>query len=185
MQTSLLLDAWAPNAAALSTGLLIARLIFGLGMSAHGAQKLFGWFGGYGLTKTGEFLAPLGFRPGRLFAAIASSTEVVAGLLIAFGLLRPRRSGADALRHDRRRCHGALEQGILRRQTASSFPLCTRRSRSCSRSPVLGSSRSTRCSGWKRCGRRQSRRPRSPSVSLAVSAIWRRAVARQPPAKPA
>jgi putative oxidoreductase len=89
MQTSLLLDPWAPNAAALSTGLLVARLIFGLGMSAHGAQKLFGWFGGYGLTKTGEFLAPLGFRPGRLFAAIASSTEVVAGLLIALGLFGP------------------------------------------------------------------------------------------------
>lgn len=89
MQIPHFFDAWAPNAAALSTGLLVARLIFGFSMSAHGAQKLLGWFGGYGLTKTGEFLAPLGFRPGRLFAAIASSTEVVAGLLIALGLFGP------------------------------------------------------------------------------------------------
>jgi putative oxidoreductase len=55
----------------------------------HGAQKLFGWFGGYGLRGTGEFLTQLGFRPGRAFAAIASSTEMVAGLLIALGLFGP------------------------------------------------------------------------------------------------
>lgn len=88
MQTAYF-DSWAPNAAALSTGLLVARLIFGLSMSAHGAQKLFGWFGGYGLNATGEVFTQIGFRPGRLFATIASSTEFIAGLLIAFGLLGP------------------------------------------------------------------------------------------------
>src|SRR6185369_2020982 len=70
-------------------GLLIARLIVGLLMAGHGAQKAFGWFGGYGLTGTGGFMESLGFRPGRLFAAAAAYSEVVSGLLIALGLLGP------------------------------------------------------------------------------------------------
>ena len=70
-------------------GLLVLRLVLGLYMAAHGAQKLFGWFGGYGLTGTGEFMVQLGFRPGRLFAGVAASTEVASGLLVALGLLGP------------------------------------------------------------------------------------------------
>jgi putative oxidoreductase len=70
-------------------GLLIARMVFGLLMAAHGTQKVFGWFGGYGLAGTGGFFESLGFRPGRLFAAAAGGTELVAGLLVAFGLLGP------------------------------------------------------------------------------------------------
>jgi putative oxidoreductase len=58
-------------------------------MAAHGAQKLFGWFGGYGLTGTAGFFEGLGFRPGRLFAAIAAATEIVSGVLVALGLLGP------------------------------------------------------------------------------------------------
>src|SRR5262245_60775706 len=77
------------NLPALSLGLLIARLVIGPLMAAHGAQKLFGWFGGYGLNDTGEFMVQLGFRPGRTFAAIAAGTEVVSGLLIALGFLGP------------------------------------------------------------------------------------------------
>lgn len=73
----------------MDTGLLIARMVFGLLLAAHGAQKLFGWFGGYGLAGTGGFLEQLGFRPGRFFAATAGATEVTAGLLVAFGLLGP------------------------------------------------------------------------------------------------
>src|SRR5688500_11830265 len=69
--------------------LLIARLFFGLGMAAHGAQKLFGWFSGYGLTGTGEFMVQLGFRPGRLFATLAGAGEVAGGVLLAAGLLGP------------------------------------------------------------------------------------------------
>jgi putative oxidoreductase len=70
-------------------GLLLARVVIGLIMAAHGAQKLFGWFGGYGLNKTGEFFAHLGFRPGRGFAAVASLTEITSGLLVATGFLGP------------------------------------------------------------------------------------------------
>jgi putative oxidoreductase len=73
----------------MDAGLLIVRLVFGLLMAAHGAQKLFGWFGGYGLAGTGGFFEALGFRPGRLFAAAAAVSELTGGLLIALGFLGP------------------------------------------------------------------------------------------------
>jgi putative oxidoreductase len=73
----------------LNAGLLIARLVIGTLMAAHGTQKLFGWFGGYGLAGTGGFFEQLGFRPGRAFAAAASVTEITAGTLIALGFLGP------------------------------------------------------------------------------------------------
>ena len=73
----------------MDTGLLIARTVVGLLLAAHGTQKLFGWFGGYGLAGTGAFFEQLGFRPGRFFAAAAGAAEVAAGLLVAFGLLGP------------------------------------------------------------------------------------------------
>src|SRR3954471_960763 len=73
----------------LSAGLLVARLVFGLSLAAHGAQKLFGWFGGYGLVGTGGFFEQLGYRPGKTFAALAGSAEFGGGLLMALGLLGP------------------------------------------------------------------------------------------------
>src|SRR3954462_15848017 len=73
----------------MDAGLLIARLVFGLLMAAHGTQKLLGWFGGYGLAGTGGFFESLGFRPGKLFAALASISEVAACLLLAAGFLYP------------------------------------------------------------------------------------------------
>jgi len=73
----------------MDTGLLLARLVFGLLLAAHGAQKLFGWFGGYGLVGTGGFFDSLGFRPGRFFAAAAGLAEFTGGLLLALGVLGP------------------------------------------------------------------------------------------------
>ena len=70
-------------------GLLLLRLVVGLTLAAHGAQKLFGWFGGYGLAGTGGWLESLGFRPGRLQATLAGSGELFGGLLLALGLLTP------------------------------------------------------------------------------------------------
>lgn len=70
-------------------GLLIARVVLGVLMAGHGAQKLFGWFGGYGIAGTSGFFEGLGFKPGRLFATAASAGEVVSGLLIALGLFGP------------------------------------------------------------------------------------------------
>jgi putative oxidoreductase len=73
----------------LNLGLLLIRLIFGLVMVAHGAQKLFGWFGGYGLSGTGGFFESLGFRPGRRFAFAAALSEFTGGSLFALGFLGP------------------------------------------------------------------------------------------------
>ena len=73
----------------MNEGLLLARLVFGLVMAAHGAQKLFGWFGGYGIAGTGNFFESIGFRPGRLFAALAGIGEFGGGLLLALGFLGP------------------------------------------------------------------------------------------------
>ena len=70
----------------MDTGLLILRLIIGLLLVAHGSQKLFGWFGGYGLQGTGGYLAGLGYRPGVLFALLAGVSEVAGGLSLALGL---------------------------------------------------------------------------------------------------
>jgi putative oxidoreductase len=77
------------NSDSLGLGLLLVRVVIGLVMAAHGTQKLFGWFGGYGLNKTGEFFVHLGFRPGRAFAATASLAEVTSGLLVALGFIGP------------------------------------------------------------------------------------------------
>jgi putative oxidoreductase len=70
-------------------GILVLRLTVGLTMAAHGAQKLFGWFGGYGLDGTGHFFEGLGFRPGRRHAFMAGLVESGGGVLLAVGLLTP------------------------------------------------------------------------------------------------
>jgi putative oxidoreductase len=70
-------------------GLLLLRMTVGLTLAAHGAQKLFGWFGGPGLEGTGQGLAALGFHPGRRHALMAGLVETGGGLLLAFGLLTP------------------------------------------------------------------------------------------------
>src|SRR5712671_3365436 len=72
-----------------SIGILVARVIIGLLMAAHGAQKMFGWFGGYGLSTTGQFFEQIGFRPGSAFAGAASISEIASGLLVALGFLGP------------------------------------------------------------------------------------------------
>jgi putative oxidoreductase len=73
----------------MAIALLIARLIVGLGVAAHGTQKLFGWFGGYGVRGTGGYMETLGYRPGHVFAFLAGCGEFVGGLLIALGLFGP------------------------------------------------------------------------------------------------
>lgn len=83
------MQTFAPDVTTLGLGLVIARLVVGLWMAAHGSQKLFGWFGGYGLAGTGGFMESLGFRPGRLFAGLAGSAELSGGALTALGLLGP------------------------------------------------------------------------------------------------
>ncbi|HEV7888118.1 MAG TPA: DoxX family protein [Acidimicrobiales bacterium] len=74
----------------MNLGLLLLRLVVGLAMASHGAQKLFGWFGGHGVSGTGAFFeSQLGFKPGRTHATMAGLTEFGAGLALALGLLTP------------------------------------------------------------------------------------------------
>ena len=54
---------------------------------AHGAQKLFGWFGGYGLEGTGQWMASIGLEPGYLMALLAGRGEFLGGLALVLGLL--------------------------------------------------------------------------------------------------
>jgi putative oxidoreductase len=70
-------------------GLLIIRLALGLLLFAHGTQKLFGWYGGYGLDGTGGFFESVGHKPGRLMAGIAGISEAGGGLLLVLGLFTP------------------------------------------------------------------------------------------------
>ena len=73
----------------MDTAWRVARLIIGLGLAAHGTQKLLGWFGGYGFKGTAGFFESIGFRPGTLFALAAGLGEVGGGLLTATGLFGP------------------------------------------------------------------------------------------------
>lgn len=66
---------------------LVLRVPVGLILAAHGAQKLFGWFGGNGLEGTGQWMASLGLEPGYLMATLAGSAEFLGGLALAVGLL--------------------------------------------------------------------------------------------------
>jgi putative oxidoreductase len=69
---------WAP---------LALRLPIGIIFMAHGAQKLFGWFGGYGLEGTGQWMASIGLAPGYLMALLAGGAEFFGGLALLLGLL--------------------------------------------------------------------------------------------------
>lgn len=66
---------------------LVLRLAVGVIFAAHGSQKLFGWFGGYGLVGTGQFFDSLGLHPGELMAALAGSAEFFGGVALILGVL--------------------------------------------------------------------------------------------------
>lgn len=66
---------------------LALRLSAGTIFVAHGAQKLFGSFGGYGLEGTGQWMASVGLEPGYLMALAAGSAEFFGGIALLIGLL--------------------------------------------------------------------------------------------------
>jgi putative oxidoreductase len=72
-----------------SIGLLITRIIFGSYLAVHGAQKLFGSFGGHGLEATGEAFGSMGLKPGKVMAAVAGASELGGGVLTATGIGTP------------------------------------------------------------------------------------------------
>ena len=73
----------------MDVALLVLRVVAGLLFAGHGAQKLFGWFGGGGIEGTGGFFENLGLRPGKVHATAAGFNEFAGGLLLAVGLLVP------------------------------------------------------------------------------------------------
>jgi putative oxidoreductase len=78
----------ATTASADALGWLIVRLAAGLILMPHGAQKLFGLFGGGGLDGTAQYFETnLGLTPGLLFAGLAGATEFLGGLFLALGFL--------------------------------------------------------------------------------------------------
>lgn len=84
MTTALVQKALATPASLAPLALRIpASIIF----MAHGAQKLFGWFGGFGLEGTGQWLASIGLEPGYLMALASGSAEFFGGLALLIGLL--------------------------------------------------------------------------------------------------
>jgi putative oxidoreductase len=76
-------------AATLAWGLLIIRVVGGLTLAAHGAQKAFGWFGGSGPVKLTQGFKTQGYRPAWLWAGLVILGELGGGLSLAFGLLTP------------------------------------------------------------------------------------------------
>lgn len=70
-------------------GLLLLRLVSGPLLAIHGAQKLFGWFGGYGLAGFAGWLESIGFYPGTRWATMAGWSEFAGGLLTTLGLFNP------------------------------------------------------------------------------------------------
>src|SRR6202451_1639735 len=72
-----------------SLGLLITRVVFGSYLAVHGAQKLFGMFGGHGLDATGAAFESMGLRPGKVMAALAGASEMGGGVLTATGIADP------------------------------------------------------------------------------------------------
>lgn len=66
---------------------LALRVPVGIIFAAHGAQKLFGWFGGYGLEGTGQFFGSIGLNPGYVMALLAGAAELFGGLALVAGVL--------------------------------------------------------------------------------------------------
>jgi putative oxidoreductase len=73
----------------MSVALLILRLVVGLTLVVHGTQKLFGWFGGSGLTRLTQGFEKQGFKPSWLWVCLVILGEVGGGVSVALGVLTP------------------------------------------------------------------------------------------------
>jgi putative oxidoreductase len=78
-------------------GLLLLRVFVGVAFFGHGAQKLFGWWGGYGPQGTGGFFTGQGYRFGVQMAVLAGLTEAGGGALLGLGLATPLACGMIAV----------------------------------------------------------------------------------------
>lgn len=80
----------------MAVGLLILRLVLGLTVAGHGAQKLFGWWGGSGMTGWTTAMTRMRIRPAAPWAWMSALAEFAGGLLVALGFLNPLGSFALA-----------------------------------------------------------------------------------------
>jgi putative oxidoreductase len=78
----------------MDAGLLVLRIVVGLLLVGHGAQKLFGWFGGGGLIGTAWYFRSVGYRPPRLMAVFAGGAELLGGAALAAGFMTPLAASA-------------------------------------------------------------------------------------------
>jgi putative oxidoreductase len=143
-------------------GLLALRLGVGGVLFAHGAQKLFGWFGGRGIKGEAGVFEQMGFRPARASAVAAGLGETAAGSLIVLGLATPV-AGSIAAGTMVAAASVHTPSGFSRRAAGTSIPLCLgfRPRRFPSRDPATGR--------WTRCSATGSTGP-----GWQLSACWRR-----------
>ncbi len=107
----------------LDISLLILQLGVGLTFAAHGAQKVFGWWGGPGLAGWQGAMTNMGFRPARLFAVTSAFTELGGGLLLAAGLLTPLAAAALVVQAVVIIGHVHWRNGFFNARSGFEFPL--------------------------------------------------------------
>ena len=158
--------------------LLSARLVLGGYLSVHGAQKLFGVFGGHGLDTTGQAFERIGLTPGRPMAALAGATELAGGLLTASGVADPAGPlaiiGAMTVASATHRANGPLAA-----RGGFELPVTNLAAAAASRPPGLGGS------AWAPASRAISPRPRSASVACSRPCHWRSSLQRRRDRRPA
>src|SRR5688500_156081 len=104
-------------------GALALRIPVGIIFAAHGAQKLFGWFGGYGLEGTGQWMDSIGLAPGYLMALLAGAAEFFGGLALIAGLLVRPAAAALAVAMVGAIFSGHIDQGLFVAKNGYEFAL--------------------------------------------------------------
>ena len=104
-------------------GLAFLRIVIGLTMAAHGAQKAFGWWSGPGPVGWRGAMAAMGFRPSGLWATVSTAAELGGGLLLAFGLLTPFAAAALIGQSVVIIGHVHVPKGFWNRDSGYEFPL--------------------------------------------------------------
>jgi putative oxidoreductase len=107
----------------ITLSLLILQLGIGLTFAVHGAQKVFGWWGGPGLAGWEGAMAHMGFRPARLFAVTSALTELGGGLLLAVGLVTPLAAAALVAQAVVIVGHVHWQNGFFNSKSGIEFPL--------------------------------------------------------------
>jgi putative oxidoreductase len=104
-------------------GLAFLRIVIGLTMAAHGAQKAFGWWSGPGPAGWRGAMTAMGFRPSGLWATVSTAAELGGGLLLAFGLLTPFAAAALIGQWVVIIGHVHVPKGFWNRDSGYEFPL--------------------------------------------------------------